>query len=49
MEKFKENDKNLPGMLILESEKYALDDNLKKIEEAGTKRCDNCLRMSGRS
>ena len=33
MEKFKENDKNLPGMLILESEKYALDDNLKKIEE----------------
>ena len=33
MEKFKENDKNLPGILILESEKYALDDNLKKIEE----------------
>lgn len=33
MEKFKENDKNLPGMLILESEKYALDNNLKKIEE----------------
>ena len=33
MEKFKENNKNLPGMLILESEKYALDDNLKKIEE----------------
>lgn len=33
MERFKENDKNLPGMLILESEKYALDDNLKKIEE----------------
>lgn len=33
MEKFKESDKNLPGMLILESEKYALDDNLKKIEE----------------
>lgn len=33
MEKFKENDKNLPGMLILESEKYAFDDNLKKIEE----------------
>lgn len=33
MEKFKENDKNLPGMLILESEKYALGDNLKKIEE----------------
>ena len=33
MEKFKENEKNLPGMLILESEKYALDDNLKKIEE----------------
>ena len=33
MEKFKENDKNLPGMLILESEKYALEDNLKKIEE----------------
>lgn len=33
MEKFKENDKNLPGMLILEYEKYALDDNLKKIEE----------------
>lgn len=33
MEKFKENDKNPPGMLILESEKYALDDNLKKIEE----------------
>lgn len=33
MEKFKENDKNLPGLLILESEKYALDDNLKKIEE----------------
>lgn len=33
IEKFKENDKNLPGMLILESEKYALDDNLKKIEE----------------
>lgn len=33
MEKFKENDKNLPGMLILESEKYALDDNLKKIEK----------------
>ena len=33
MEKFKENDKNLPGMLILESEKYELDDNLKKIEE----------------
>lgn len=33
MEKFKENDKNLPGMLILESEKYALNDNLKKIEE----------------
>ena len=33
MEKFKETDKNLPGMLILESEKYALDDNLKKIEE----------------
>ena len=33
MEKFKVNDKNLPGMLILESEKYALDDNLKKIEE----------------
>lgn len=33
MKKFKENDKNLPGMLILESEKYALDDNLKKIEE----------------
>ena len=33
MEKFKENDKNLAGMLILESEKYALDDNLKKIEE----------------
>ena len=33
MEKFKENNKNLPGILILESEKYALDDNLKKIEE----------------
>ena len=33
MEKFKESDKNLPGMLILESEKYALNDNLKKIEE----------------
>ena len=33
MEKFKKNEKNLPGMLILESEKYALDDNLKKIEE----------------
>ena len=33
MEKFKENDKNLPGMLILESEKYALDDNLKKLEK----------------
>ena len=33
MEKFKESDKKLPGMLILESEKYALDDNLKKIEE----------------
>ena len=33
MEKFKENNKNLPGMLILESEKYALDDDLKKIEE----------------
>lgn len=33
MEKFKENDKNLPGILILESEKYALDNNLKKIEE----------------
>ena len=25
--------KILPGILILESEKYALDDNLKKIEE----------------
>lgn len=33
LDDFKENDKKLPGMLILESEKYALGDNLKKIEE----------------
>ena len=30
---FKENDKSLPRMMILESEKYALGDNLKKIEK----------------
>lgn len=33
LDDFKEKDKKLPGMLILESEKYALGDNLKKIEE----------------
>lgn len=49
MEKFKESDKKLPGMLILESEKYALDDNLKKIEELEQKGVFHCLRMSGRS
>ena len=33
LEEYQENDQALPDMLILESEKYALDDNLKKIEE----------------
>ena len=39
LEDYQENDKALPGMLILESEKYALGDNLeklKKLEQKGT-------------
>ena len=33
LEEYQENDQTLPDMLILESEKYALDDNLKKLEK----------------
>ena len=33
LEDYQENDKALPGMLILESEKYALGDNLEKLEK----------------
>ena len=33
LEEYQENDQALPDMLILESEKYALDDNLKKLEK----------------
>ena len=33
LEDYQENDKALPGMLILESEKYALGDNLGKLEK----------------
>ena len=33
LEEYQENDHALPDMLILESEKYALDDNLKKLEK----------------
>ena len=40
LEDYQENDKALPGMLILESE---------KIRETGTKRCDHCFWMSGKS
>lgn len=32
LEEYQENDQALPGMLILESEKYALGDNLEKLE-----------------
>lgn len=33
LEEYEENDQTLPGMLILESEKYALGDNLEKLEK----------------
>ena len=33
LEEYQENNQTLPDMLILESEKYALDDNLKKLEK----------------
>ena len=41
LEDYQENDKALPGMLILESEKFAIGSNLekiKKLEEKGTPR-----------
>ena len=46
LEDYQENDKALPGMLILESEKYALGDNLeklKKLEQKGVIIVFGCL------
>lgn len=46
LEDFQENDSALPGMLVLESEKYALGDNLKRIkrlEQKGTIIVFGCL------
>ena len=50
LEDYQENDKALPGMLILESEKYALGDNLEKLEkleQKGVIIVFGCLEKSG--
>lgn len=45
---YKVDDKNLPEMMILESEKYADGDNLSTLETLEKERRNYCFRLSGK-